>query len=78
MQPLRNMGVCLITNNEQGLGEKVKNREIAEFILSMVDMSVLSELPEEEHLQFIETDLEAIRDTSLYYYLECACDSASH
>lgn len=45
------------------------NKEIAKFIFGMVDMSVASELPEEEQLKIIENDLKAIEDTDLYYYL---------
>lgn len=45
------------------------NRKLATFILGMVDQSVASELPEEEHLDLIEKDLEKIAKTNLYYYL---------
>lgn len=47
----------------------MNNRKLAEFILGMVDMSVANELPEEEHLNLLEHDLNDIRDTNLYYYL---------
>jgi len=43
--------------------------EIAKFILGMVDMSVASELPEYEHLQYLVDDLQRIQGSSLYYYL---------
>ena len=45
------------------------NRKLATFILGMVDHSVASELPEEEHLDLIKKDLEKIAKTNLYYYL---------
>ena len=51
----------------------MNNNEIAQFILGMVDMSVASELPEEEHLEYLMKDLESIKETNLYYYLESAC-----
>ena len=50
-------------------------RKIAEFIFGMVDMSVTSELPEEEQLEMIEKDLESIKDTNLYYYLLSAFEN---
>lgn len=53
------------------------NKKIAEFILGMVDMSVASELPEEEHLAYLVADLNAIKEThpNLYYYLESGCEN---
>ena len=52
----------------------MSNQKIAEFILGMLDMSVTSELPEDEQLEMIKNDLENIKDTSLYYYLQSACE----
>ena len=45
------------------------NKELAKFIFGMVDMSVASELPEEEQIQSIVEDLDKIEKTNLYYYL---------
>lgn len=52
----------------------MSNQKIAEFIFGMLDMSVTSELPEDEQLEMIKNDLENIKDTSLYYYLQSACE----
>lgn len=49
--------------------------EIAKFILGMIDMSVASELPEYEHLQYLVADLQSIKGSSLYYYLCSACEN---
>ncbi len=45
------------------------NKELAKFIFGMVDMSVASELPEEEQIQSIVEDIDKIEKTNLYYYL---------
>lgn len=52
----------------------MENQKIAEFIFGMADAGVASELPEQEQIEMIIEDLEAIKDTSLYYYLSCACE----
>lgn len=49
------------------------NKKIAEFIFSMCDMSVTSELPEEEQIESIIEDLKKLEGTNIYYYLSNAC-----
>ena len=52
----------------------MNSADIARFIFGMVDMSVASEIPEDEQLRLLEKDLEDIQETNLYYYLSCACE----
>lgn len=52
----------------------MSNQKIAEFIFGILDMSVTSELPKDEQLDMIKADLENIKGTSLYYYLQSACE----
>lgn len=60
------------------MSENMINKKIAEFIFGMMDMSVASELPEDEQLEMIEKDLESIKDTNLYYYLKSAYEWANY
>lgn len=52
----------------------MKEKQMAEWILGMVDMSVASELPQAEQLEILESELVKIRETALYYYLASALE----